>query len=65
MDKWEALKKAGAHEDRIPAFVGLSRATYYRDKQHLNALDWQGLTSTFQTAPKPPTQEVTLTWNMG
>ena len=34
MDKWEALlKKAGAHEDRIPAFVGLSRATYYRDKQ--------------------------------
>ena len=39
MDKWEALKKTGAHEDRIPAFVGLSRATYYRDKQRLNALN--------------------------
>ncbi len=39
VDKWEALKKAGAHEDRIPAFVGLFRATYYRDKQRLNALD--------------------------
>ena len=39
VDKWETLKKAGAHEDRIPAFVGLFRATYYRDKQRLNALD--------------------------
>lgn len=36
IEKWEAQKYAGTHEECIPEFVGFSRASYYRAKQCLN-----------------------------
>ena len=38
VDKWDALKLAGADEKKIPEFVGYSRATYYRAKKILSNL---------------------------
>ncbi len=50
VNKWEALKKASMHEYCIPAFAGFSRATYYRDKQRLNALDQRELSPSKRAA---------------
>ena len=35
VDKWDFLKDAGTDVKRIPEFVGISRATYYRAKKIL------------------------------
>jgi len=41
--RWEALKEAGTDTEKIPEFVGYSRATYYRAKRILSNLN-KGIT---------------------